>query len=109
MLWQRIGHSLSEGGTSHILFNNVLMNAGVTWTPVTFNATQYLKGVSSDHSISVLALPQGVVCSDHCNSDHYVYHLAGEHVKELWLVRDHWYKTTQTIQSPMTWLNEVTN
>ncbi|XP_065893028.1 uncharacterized protein [Dysidea avara] len=110
-LWQRIGHSPTDGDSSQVVFNNILLNHEVTWTSVTFETNQYLNGTSSDNSISVLALPRSVVCSDYCNNDQlsssYVYH-ASQHVKKLWLVRDHWNKTTKTIQSTMTWLNEVT-
>jgi len=107
-MWQRIGHSQGNSDSSQVVLNNILLNHEVTWTPVTFETNQFLNGRSSHNRISIIALPQGVVCSDYCNSDqlsYYVYHIVK---KSPWLVRDYWNNTTQAIQSTMTWLNEVT-
>ena len=110
-MWQRIGHSPTDGDSSQIVINNILLNHEVTWTPVSFKMNHYVRGRSSDNSISVVGLPQDVVCSNYCSNDqlssYYVYQIVKKS-HQLWLVRDHWNKTIQTIQSTMTWLNEVT-
>jgi len=122
-MWQELGSTPVELVSSdQTRFGSILLKYKMAWTPVDFEASHYLQGESQNEDITVIALPQEVVCRNQCNvtrlSSYYAYHpMTTHHVRvkydvmtaqKVWRVSNQWNVTLKTNQSKLDWLNEVT-
>ena len=122
-MWQKLGSTPVELASSdQTRFSSILIKSNITWTPFDYDKNYYLKGKSQKKGITLIALPQEVVCRNQCNttklSSYYVYHpMTTHHVdvkqdimtaQKVWRVSNHWNLTLKTVQSTTDWLNEVT-
>ena len=122
-MWQELGSTpVDLAGSDQTRFSSILVQSNINWTPVDFESNNYLQGESQNKSITVIALPQEVVCRNQCNatrlSSYYAYHpMTTHHVNikydvmtadKVWRVSNRWNMTLRTVQSTIDWLNEVT-
>ena len=122
-MWQELGSTPVELASSdQTRFGSILFQYNLTWTPIDYEANRYLLGEPQNKHITVIALPQEVVCRNQCNvtrlSSYYAYHpMTTHHVRvkydvmmaqKVWRISNHWNLTLKTDQSTMDWLNEVT-
>ena len=122
-MWQAFGSTpVKLAGCDQTRFNTVLIESKLTWTPFDYNRNHYFSGTSQSKDITLIALPQEVVCRNECKanrlSSYYVYHpVTTQHAsvkhqrlvaRNVWKIDDHWKMTLDSIQSTMDWLNEVT-
>ena len=122
-MWQELGSTPVElAASDQTRFSSILITSNITWTPFDYDTNYYLKGKSQNKDITVIALPQEVVCRNQCNatrlSSYYAYHpMTTHHVdvkhdvmtaQKVWRVSNRWNLTCKTVQSTMDWLNEVT-
>jgi len=122
-MWQAFGNiPVKLAGSDQTRFNTVLIESKLTWTPFDYNTNHYLSGTSQNKDLTLIALPQEVVCRNECNatrlSSYYVYHpVTTQHAsvkhhrmtaQKVWKIDGHWKMTLDSIQSTMDWLNEVT-
>jgi len=121
-MWQRMGHTpIARAGSDQNRFNSILVSMEITWDSVQYNGVHYSKGVSSNHTITGVALPEEVACRGACDvaalSSYYICHPHSSHhgdrkesalVKyNLWKVSDHWNNTINGAQGTMDWLNDA--
>jgi len=122
-MWQELGSTpVDLAGSDQTRFSSILVQSNINWTPVNFESNNYLQGESQNKDITVIALPQEVVCRNQCNatrlSSYYAYHpMTTHHVNikhdvmtadKVWRISNHWNMTLRTVQSTIDWLNEVT-
>ena len=122
-MWQALGSTpVQIAGHDQSRLNSILVTSNITWTPYDYNTSHYLRGIAQNKNITVIALPQEVVCRNQCNaarlSSYYVYHPSTTHdtsekhnrmiAQKVWRIDSHWNVTLNSVQSTMDWLNEVT-
>ena len=121
--WQELGSTpVDLAGSDQTRLSSTLVTSNINWTPVDFESNHYLQGTPQNKFITVIALPQKVVCRNQCNakrlSSYYAYHpMTTHHVNvkhdimttdKVWRISNHWNMTLRTEQSTIDWLNEVT-
>jgi len=122
-MWQALGRSpIKVAGCDQTRLSNYLIESNITWTPFDYDTNHYIRGATPTEHLTVIALPQEVVCRNECNSTRlssfYVWHPwsthrgGGKHkimaAQKVWRTSDKWNTTLKTSQSPMDWLNELT-
>ena len=122
-MWQELGSTPVElAASDQKRLVSILIKYNMTWIPFDYEANHYQLGKSLNNGITVIALPQEVVCRNQCNatrlSSYYAYHpMTTHHVavkydvmtaQKVWKISNHWNLTLKTDQSTMDWLNEVT-
>ena len=122
-MWQALGSTpVQLVGSDQTRLNSILVTSNITWTPFDYNTNHYLRGTPQNKYITVIALPQEVVCRNQCNatrlSSYYVYHPTTSHNPsekhdmmiplKAWRTDGHWNVTLDSVQSTMDWLKEVT-
>ena len=123
-MWQSMGHTpIAIAGSDQQRLNHILVTLNFTWKSIEFEGKQYLKGPSADKSITIVALPEDVVCRGLCHSyklsSYYVCHPRTTHNSELknqkllhrglWKINDRWNKTLDTVQSISEWIQDNYN
>ena len=122
-LWQALGRApIAVAGCDQTRLSNYLIESNITWTPFDYDTNHYIKGTIQNEHLTVIALPQEVVCRNECNSirlsSYYVWHPWSTHrggdkqkimmAQKVWRTRDNWNATLKTDQPPMDWLHELT-
>jgi len=109
-------------GSDQTRLSDVLVKSNITWTPFDYDTNHYIKGTTPNEYLTVIGLPQELVCRNECNvtrlSSYYVWHAWSTHhgdgkkksmtAQKVWKLKEDWESTLETIQSPMDWLDEVT-
>ena len=121
-MWQFMGHvPVTRKGSDQARLNSILVTLEFTWTPVKFEETEYLKGTSVNNNLTVIALPESIVCRDKCEHNKISsYHVCHPHSHRnskqrsvtfsqigLWMINDDWDKNLKTKQSTSEWLQET--
>ena len=122
-MWQALGSTPAQlAASDQTRLTSILITSNVTWMPYDYNTNHYLRETPQNKDITVIALPQEVVCRNQCNatrlSSYYAYHPMTTHhifekhdrmiAQKVWRIDDHWNVTLNSVQSTMDWLNEVT-
>ena len=103
-------------------FNIPLVKMNFTWEKIEFKAKKYFRGKSADKSLTLIGLPQDVVCRDACDVEHsssyYMFHPHIPHSgnkkryqffkQGLWVVKNGWEKTLNDSRTTSEWLQEIT-
>jgi len=122
-LWQVLSSTpITVNGCDQTRLSNVLIKSNITWTAFDYDANHYIRGTTQNKQLTVIGLPQELVCRNECNvtrlSSYYVWHAWSTHhgggkqkvmtAQKVWRLSEHWDSTLKTVQSPMDWLTEVT-
>ena len=113
--------SITTAGCDQTKFNIPLVKMNFTWEQIEFEGKKYFRGKSADNSFTVIGLPQDVVCRGTCDvkhpSSYYVFHPRTPHggskkkyrfrKQGLWIIKDGWEKTLNTVQTTSEWLRET--